>query len=208
MLTANAPAPTSIILKAPCTGKCVARLIIHNAKSRSGARYPYFVCSAKHNKRNNCDQRSLLIDEVADQIAALYQQISFTPQFRKLLQDWVIQQIDAHAEESKAELDLLRRQQDKLEREQRKLLQAHYADAIPLHLMKEEQDRISKALKGISGQIEAYQTESATTTANLNDIFTLLDDCGLVYRLAGDFERRCFNQALFDKILVHEEKRG
>ncbi len=38
-------------------GKCGARLIIHNAKSRSGDRYPYFVCSAKHNKRNDCRQR-------------------------------------------------------------------------------------------------------------------------------------------------------
>ena len=33
-------------------------------------------------------------------------------------------------------------------------------------------------------------------------VFELLDDCGRVYKLAGDFERRCFNQAIFREIRV------
>ena len=187
-------------------GKCGARLIIHNAKSRSGARYPYFVCSAKHNKRNDCDQRSLLINEVASQIEALYQRISFTPAFRQLLQDWVVAQIDKLAEESKAEIDRLRKQQEKLERERRKLLQAYYDNAITPDLLKEEQDRIGRALKNITSQLDAYQAEYEEVTSNLNDVFTLLDDCGLAYKLAEDFERRCFNQALFEKIRAYEDK--
>ena len=119
-------------------GKCGARLIIHNARSKSGNIYPYFVCIAKQNKRNDCDQRSLLIDEVADRIEALYQQIAFTAEFGKLLKDWIFGQIDKLATESKAELERLRLQKDKLEHEQRKLLQAHYADAdaIPLDLLR------------------------------------------------------------------------
>ena len=189
-------------------GKCGARLIIHNAKSRSGTRYPYFVCSAKHNKRSNCDQRSLLIDEIASQIEALYDKISFTPEFRQLLQDWITSQIDKFADEAKAELDLLRKQQEKLERERRKLLQAYYDNAISSDLLKEEQDRIGKALKGITTQIDACQAEYEEVAGNLSDIFTLLDDCGRAYRLAGDFERRCFNQALFEKIRAYEGKDG
>ena len=38
-------------------------------------------------------------------------------------------------------------ERQKLEREQERLLQAHYSDAIPLELMKREQDRISSALR-------------------------------------------------------------
>ena len=147
----------------------------------------------------------MLIDEIASQIEALYERISFTPAFRELVQDWVVAQIDSFASESKAELDRLRKQQEKLEREQRKVLQAHYADAIPLHLLKEEQERIGKALKNITNQIGAYRTEYDEISSNLNDVFTLLDNCGLAYKLAGDFERRCFNQALFDKIYAHED---
>ena len=50
------------------------------------------------------------------------------------------------------------------------------------------------------------QAEYEAVSANLNDVFTLLDDCGKAYRLAGDNERRCFNQSLFERMLVHEEK--
>jgi uncharacterized protein YukE len=137
---------------------------------------------------------------VADKIEALYKRISFTSEFRELLQKWVTSQIDKMADESKAELEHLKKEKDKLEREQRKLLQAHYADSIPLHLLKEEQERISKSLRGIANQIEAYQSEYTEIAKNLNHVFELLDDCGRAYKLAGDFERRCFNQAIFSKI--------
>ncbi|MDR1209324.1 MAG: zinc ribbon domain-containing protein, partial [Clostridiales bacterium] len=116
-------------------GKCGARLIICNAKSRSGDRYPYFVCSARHNKRNDCDQRSLLIDKVADKIEEFYQRINFTPEFRALAQNWVTERIGKLEDEAQTELGRLKQQKDKLEREQRKLLQAHYAGAIPLRLL-------------------------------------------------------------------------
>ena len=58
-------------------GKCGARLIIHNAKSRSGNRYPYFVCAAKHGKRSDCNQKAVLIDEVALKIEEFYERHSF-----------------------------------------------------------------------------------------------------------------------------------
>jgi hypothetical protein len=186
-------------------GNCGARLIICNAKSRSGDRYPYFVCSAKHNKRNDCMQRSLLIDEVADKIDALYQRISFTPEFRALVQNWVTELIGKLEDEAQTELDRLKQQRDKLEREQRKLLQAHYADAIPLQLLKEEQERIGKSLKSITGTMDAYQAEHTEITKYFNYVFELLDDCGKAYRQANDFQRRCFNQALFEKIRVYED---
>ena len=186
-------------------GKCGSRLIIHNAKSRSGARYPYFVCSAKHNKRNDCKQKAVLIDEVSAKIEEWYEKIAFTPEFKNFIKQWLTSQIEKLADESKVEVDRLKQQKDKLEREQRKLLQAHYADAIPVHLLREEQERLGKSLKSIQNQVEAYSAEYTETTKNLNLAFELLDDCGKIYRLADDFERRCFNQAIFKRILVRED---
>ena len=186
-------------------GKCGARLIIHNAKSRCGNRYPYFVCSARHSKRNNCDQRSLLIDEIEDQIVKMYGRINFTSEFRNLLEQWIISQIDKLADESKAELERLKKQKDKLEREQRKLLQAHYADAVPLDLLKEEQARIGDSLRNITGAMEAHQSEHSEITENIHQVFELLDDCGRTYEMANGTQRRCFNQALFEKIRVCDD---
>ncbi|MCL2853840.1 MAG: recombinase family protein, partial [Defluviitaleaceae bacterium] len=185
-------------------GKCGARLIICNARSRSGTRYPYFVCSARNNKRNDCNQRALLIDEVAEQVARLYERVSFTPEFRAAIQGRIGDEIDKQAEESRAELDQLKLQKDKLEREQRKLLQAHYADAIPLALLKDEQERIGKSLKGIEATMNAHKVRHIEMTKNLNDVFKLLEDCGRVYRMADDYEKRCFNQALFERVRVYD----
>ena len=186
-------------------GKCGARLIIQNTKSRSGNWYAYFVCSAKHNKRNNCRQKALLIDDVAEKIEELYERISFTSEFKDLVQQWLNTQVEKLAEEAKGELNRLKQQKDKLEREQHKLLQAHYADALPLHLLKEEQERIGKSLKNITSQIEAYQSEHTKISKNLGYAFELLDDCGRAYKLADDFARRCINQAIFKKIRVHDD---
>ena len=121
------------------------------------------------------------------------------------MQQWLACQINKLTEESKVEIGRLKQQKDKLEREQRKLIQAHYADAVPLNLLKEEQDRIGKSLNNITNQIEAYQAEYTEIAKNLGYVFELLEDCGRAYKWAIDFDRRCFNQAIFKKIRVHED---
>ena len=76
---------------------------------------------------------------------------------------------------------------------------------MPLALLKEEQERIGRSLRNVAGRIETLQAEHTEISQNLNDVFELLDDCGKAYSLAGDYEKRCFNQALFEKILVHDD---
>ena len=46
-----------------------------------------------------------------------------------------------------------------LRNEREKLLQAHYAGAIPIDLLKTEQDRIARRLAWLDTQIEASSTE-------------------------------------------------
>ena len=121
------------------------------------------------------------------------------------MRDYVNTQIDKLAASSKAEKKTLELEKNKLERKQRKLLQAHYEDAIPLSLLKEEQAQISKSLTSINEQIKAYDMELDAAKENLRYVFELLEDCGKVYKYADDQSRRCLNQALFKKILVHDD---
>ena len=74
-------------------GSCGERLIIQYAKSRSGVRYPYFSCAGRHGRRNDCKQKSVLIEEVERQVEALYSDISFTPEFRAELESWLIAEV-------------------------------------------------------------------------------------------------------------------
>ena len=186
-------------------GQCGSRLIIHNAKSHTGTRYPYFVCIGRHDKKTNCKQRAVLIPEVESRIEQIYDRIAFTPDFSAYMQTKVDAQIDALAEAREAEMEKLRQEKAKLEREQLKLLQAHYEDAIPLHLLKDEQKRIQRSLFGIDEQMKARAIELSEAKEKIGYVFTLLENCGIVYRTADEQSKRQLNQAFFKKIYVYDD---
>jgi len=183
-------------------GSCGARLIIEYPKSRSGVRYPYFTCAAKHNKRNDCKQRSVLIEEVERQIEALYADISFSAELRQRLEDWLMDEIQKTADESAVERKGLELEKDKLERKQRKLLEVHYADAIPLNLFKEEQGSLTDAIDAIDRQLELHDTHYGEVKEKLSMALEIMVDCGETYRTAPEHIKRIYNQALFEMIYV------
>lgn len=186
-------------------GKCMSRLIFQNAKSHSGAIYPYFVCAGRHSKRSDCQQKAILIEVVEHEIEKLYDKMSMTHDLRERLEAWLNQRIQESADEFTKEKTQLEREKDKLERQRSKLLQAHYADAIPLDLLKSEEDRISKAMIDIDDQIAIHGTHYEVISDNLKQSLDLIEDCGRAYKLASDNMKRSFNQAIFERILVGED---
>ena len=65
---------------------------------------------------------------------------------------------DLHAA-SKAERHTLSAERDRLRDERRSLLHAHHAGAVPLDLLKEEQNRIARRLAFLDSRIDAGQGE-------------------------------------------------
>jgi DNA invertase Pin-like site-specific DNA recombinase len=183
-------------------GSCGERLLIQYAKSRSGVRYPYFSCAGRHGKRNDCKQKSVLIEEVERQVEALYAAISFSPEFRAELEHWLLEEIQKTADEFAAKRQELELEKDKYERRQRKLLEAHYADAIPLTLFKEEQDTMAEAMVAIERQLSFHDTQFCEAKQELDKVLTILENCREMYAGAPEHIKRAFNQAFFKKIYV------
>lgn len=181
---------------------CGSRMIINYTKSHTGVRYPYFVCGGRHNKRTDCKQRAVLIADVECQVEQIYNKYSFPPQIAEYLEDWLRENIEKEREKYATELDGLRREKDKLERKRKKLLEAHYNDAIPLDLLKSEQQKIAKQLAAIDHQAKAYDYTFTTVIERLDDAIELITDCGLTYRLANDKMKKLMNQAIFTRLLV------
>ena len=182
-----------------------ARMLIHNAKSRSGMIYPYFVCAAKNGRRHQCNLRAVLINEVERQIELLYERISITQELRLMLEEFLGKQIKDSAKEFETERRQLEREKDKLERKSAKLLEAHYADAISLEMFKSEQDSIRKALLDIDDRISTEGMEYEIMSDILKQALDLIEDCGRAYKNASDKVKRAFNQAIFEKILVDND---
>ena len=162
-------------------GQCGSRLIIQNTKNKRGVVYPYFVCSYRQRQRDGCRFKAVLIDEVEAKVAELYRTIRITPAQRS--------RIAAHAEReleriyaSQAEhVRQLEQQSRTLLRKRQKLLDAHYADAIPLDLLKQEQDQIAAQLSSIEQQRAALSLESHVVQTHLGYVLDLLEDCFRLY---------------------------
>ena len=108
------------------------------------------------------------------------------------------------------ELAQLTANRDRLEHEQDRLIQAHYADAIPLAVLKREQDRISGELDLVNRRLDAHHGEYADARAHLDDALNLLENCALencadIYARCDDANRRLCNQAFFTKVYVEED---
>ena len=83
-----------------------------------------------------------------------------------------------------------------------KLLEAHYAGAIPLELLKSEQERIAQELESATRVVQRTVAEYQAIDATLRDCLAFLTNCHNAYLAASRQIRRRLNQAVFERILV------
>lgn len=168
-----------------------------------GAIYPYFVCIGRAHKQTDCTMKAVLIDDVEREIEKLYERTSISTELKTYLETWLNQYIKERIDEFEAERSSLEREKDKLERKRVKLLEAHYADAIPLELLRTEQGNINRVLLDIDELIKSHDTHYEVISNNLKLALNLIENCGQAYRNAPESIKRAFNQAIFEKILVY-----
>ena len=176
-----------------------------NAKNRHGNVYCYFVCSGRHSKRTDCARGAVLIADVEKLIEDYYQRIQITPAHCEALAGMLHHEFDQLMAAETDELARLTIRRDRLQHEQERLLQAHYADAIPLSLPKREQDRILTELDSINRRIDAHHGEYADARTHLDDALNLLENCAEIYARCDDANRRLCNQAFFTKVYIEED---
>lgn len=90
----------------------------------------------------------------------------------------------------------------KAEGERRKLLDAYYADAIDVVVLKAEQARISSDVRSVEERLAAVDTHLAEAREILGLAMRFATNCGGAYKRAGAKARRLFNQAVVRRIEV------
>ncbi len=83
---------------------------------------------------------------------------------------------------------------------------AYYSEAIPLELLKDEQDRISKEAKACEKELNATGTRFDLMEQIIEKAINLASNCAVAYEKASPQVRRMFNQAFFEKVFVNEKK--
>ena len=183
---------------------CGERMIISNEKKKNGIVYPYFVCGGRHSKRSkDCKNRAVLIDVVEKEIERIYDKYQLPSEVRILLEAKIQEIIATEKKKYDTELNGLKGEKEKLENKRKKLLEAHYNDAIPLDLLKSEQQKISKALACIEHDIKMHDTTFDRITDNLKMALDIVENCGEAYRNATDSTKKLMNQAIFVKFHIN-----
>ena len=135
-------------------------------------------------------------------IESYYATVRLTPERVQELRAFVKNEFDRHRLMLEGEQRIQRRRVDQLKGERARLLQAYYADAIPLDLLKKEQQRVATELKSAENRLRATEANFETIEANLDKALAIAGDCQAVYREAGPRIRRLMNQAFFTRIYI------
>ena len=183
-------------------GTCGSRFIVNLSTNRYGASYPYFVCLGRHQKRTGCTQKALLIGAVEERVQEFYAHVELPGELRSRIEAFLREELAGQREQARRQEVELTTQRQRLVNERAKLLQAHYAGAVPLDLLKVEQDRIAAELARVEDRLSRATTASHEVDESLSAALDLLSDCAQAYGRATDTVRRLYNQAFFEKILI------
>ena len=186
-------------------GSCGSRLMVTKARNRWGSEYPYLVCSGRSRKITECKRQAMAAEHIEELIEDEHRSIALSPELRDNIEELVLEDFDALQAASSGERQQMEGQRVELVAKRQKLLDAHYAGAVPIDLLKTEQERIAAQLGRIQQELSAADANYEQARSVLADTLDLTRDCYSAYLEAGDVTRRLFNQAFFSKIYIDED---
>jgi site-specific DNA recombinase len=185
--------------------ECGCRLIVCNAKSRNKTIYPYYVCIGRQRSRTSCFQRALPIDFLEDAVADFYSTVELGPELRLQTEQLILEEITEFRKTAGTERQQLVTKQRRALDKRAKLLDAHLAGAVPLDLLKTEQDRITNELDHVEERLAVLELKFDVIESNLKAALAYVGNLHRAYSAAGPRVRRQINQAIFNRILVSSD---
>ena len=185
--------------------ECQNRLSLTLAKGS----YLYFYCLGQKNSlkhKTGCQQPYVIALDAERGVEDLYRRIQLPPTWvDKLRHEMQLEVVERQSEGAELRVELTRRLAT-LADERQKLLRAYYANAIPLELLKADQDRITD-------QESAARAELARTDQDLSEwqeviglAVNLAGNCHQAYLKANPKVRRRFNEAVLRSVYVKDGK--
>jgi hypothetical protein len=135
---------------------CGARLVFSRNTGRGGTG-DYFMC-VKKTKTNDCHRPAVRVEKIEEGIARFYGQFQVPPEYTARIREAIREELAAQQAEAKRGLDRATKRSEQVEDERQKLLQAHYAGAVPQDLLATEMQRLTRLLAEAKREINAAKT--------------------------------------------------
>ena len=183
-------------------GICRSRLIITTARPKKTT-YQYFVCLGRHSRKQpDCTFRATLTETVEDEVERLYQRIHLRSTRREELEQALRYQLAQLVADTQQQLTQITATRQKLERHQHKLLQAHYENAIPVELLRKEQQRITRSLTIANHRIQTLEQDLEDKEELVSQALDIAQHMASAYHHAPNHIRRMLNQLLFERVYL------
>ncbi len=179
---------------------CERRLLVHNARSKSGRIYRYLVCSGRQGTPR-CGQRALHIPDVERRVEHVYISLEISPARRELLERMHLHRSEADAPARAQACYALREQREAIELRQTKLIELYYADGISRDVLVREQRTLAEALSRITAE-QARSEDDVLHLQRVSVTLDLLEGAHARYTAAAPHERKQVNNALLSRILI------
>jgi site-specific DNA recombinase len=195
-------------------GRCGSRMTYVKARGNGGT-YEYFGCIGRIT-RTGCEQRYVAAEAVEEKVADAYAQVRMRyggtasqvgwerhlDELRALMEE----ALGSLREQSTREVRRQRLRIEQLREQREKLLHSFYANAIPLELLKAEQDRITIELDQAERRLEVAEQSAADVSEAIEIALDLARDCENAYRRSEPSMRRSLNQAFLTKLLIVDDE--
>jgi DNA invertase Pin-like site-specific DNA recombinase len=183
-------------------GVCGRRLSIQRSKGT----YTYFYCLGQKDRRNGtgCQERYVSADQLEAEMEALYERIQVPSGWADGLKGAVAAEVADCSQDSLAERRLLEGQRERAETERFKLMEAYYANAIDITMLRHEQERISAELRTIESRMSTLNATLDEWQEVMDIALRFATTCARAYQRAGDRSRKLFNSAVLERVLVRD----
>ncbi|GAA4550038.1 recombinase family protein [Amycolatopsis samaneae] len=178
---------------------------VYSRNTGNGGTYEYFICVRRKTKTNNCQRRAVRVEKVEAGIAAFYSGFRVPQRYAEQLRAAVREELASQRAEASRSLERARRGKQRVEDERQKLLQAHYADAVPKDLLASEMKRLTRELASADAEMAAAKATNADVEAVLAGALEAASHCEQAYLTAPDTIRRQINQGFFTKLFIGED---
>jgi site-specific DNA recombinase len=186
-------------------GKCGRRLGFTNSRGKMGEYYQYWFCFGRQRKEG-CTQTFMPNDAVERAIENYYDVVALPASQLDDIQQTLTQAFKTEHDQADRIRNRTNQRLARLDDQRRRLMQALYADAVPLDLFKAEQDRIRQEERQLKMHLEAIDADFDAIKANLERALELARNAADAYRAAPPALRRQWNQLLFTHLYVDDNQ--
>ncbi len=181
---------------------CGRRLIVHHARSKTGRVYDYFICSGRQSKTTGCKQRAIPIWRAEQFVEEAYLRIKLYPEQRQTLEKIALARLRRRMESLEIRAAEGTAQLQQIDEHRSKLLEAHYAGAIPRELFLTEQRRLNKAQANATKDLAEATLDTSTAERDIRDTLDLVQNAHDLYIGADEATKLQLNRAIFKRVLI------